>query len=64
MFYQCYYTNDLGERCNKRQQDMWCSEEHKSAWQENNYVDKRPRGEHKLSVEDMQQRLKQMKPRA
>lgn len=57
--HQCYFE-DNGKRCDKYQKDCWCSEEHRTAWQQVNYVDKRPRGEHKLSTQEIQERLRGM----
>ena len=58
--FQCYFT-DNGKRCENRQEDCWCSEEHKTAWQKENYNDNRARGEHQLRIPEIQKRLREMK---
>jgi|GEM_PF-3458719 len=58
--YQCYFTDKEGKRCAREQADCWCSSEHEQVWKSENYQDFRPKGEHKLSVEEMQKRLKEM----
>lgn len=61
--YQCYYQSDVDDpetRCTERQAGCWCSDEHRTAWQESNYIDTRDRGEHKLSIAEIQDRLRHM----
>lgn len=58
--YQCYFVDKNGVQCQNRQQDCWCSDEHRIAWQESNYLDKRQRGEHRLSIQEMRKRLRAM----
>lgn len=57
--YQCYFEKN-GVRCKNYQQDCWCSDEHRIAWQGSNYIDTRKRGEHRLSVQEIQSRLRDM----
>src|SRR5258708_28011094 len=55
--YQCYYQSDKEDektRCQERQEDYWCSEEHKSAWQKINYSDGRTRGQRQLTPKELQ----------
>ena len=58
--YQCYYQSDVDDpetRCTERQAACWCSDAHRIKWQESNYIDVRIRGEHKLSIKEIQSRL-------
>lgn len=65
MSYQCYQQKDYMDaktRCINQQDSYWCSVEHEQDWQANNYIDKRERdNEHRLSIQEIQVRLKSMK---
>lgn len=56
--YQCYYQLD-GKQCQARQEEMWCSEKHRIAWQEENYRDK-PKEKRRLTMREMREKINQM----
>lgn len=58
--YQCYFVDELDNRCKNEQVDCWCSPEHKDLWQKKNYGIGRPRFARKLTIQEMQRELKQM----
>ena len=58
--FQCYFIDKQGKQCENRQDDYWCSPEHKTAWQAVNYVDNRPRNARKKSIAQIQKRLLEM----
>lgn len=60
---QCYYKYPLNEegkreQCPNQQEDCWCSEEHRIAWQKENYGGTLIKEKH--SIEYMQAKLKKM----
>lgn len=64
MKFQCYFEDpditDIKERrCKEMQEDYWCSEEHRNAWQEANYGKAKNKGK-KLTIKQIQKRLIQM----
>jgi len=58
--YQCYFIYKDGEQCENKQIDYWCSEDHKIAWQKRTYGVDHDRYTRRLSIEDMQNRLKEL----
>ena len=56
--FQCYFEDENG-RCKNKQEDYWCSEEHRDAWQEANYGKVKSKG-NKLTIEQIQARLREM----
>lgn len=61
--FQCYYQSDRNDpttRCKNEQEEEWCSEEHKSLWQKENYTDRRVRGIRRKTIEDIQENLRRM----
>lgn len=59
--YQCYFVDENGVQCSKRQQEHWCSDAHRIAWQEQNYGEKsKKQEERKFTIPEMQERLRKM----
>lgn len=58
MNYQCYYRHSDGTRCEKEQKQLWCSTNHRIAWQTKTYKNARP------TIEEMRKRLIDMKKQA
>jgi len=59
---QCYYEfppneENKREQCPNQQEDCWCSEEHREAWQKENYGQIKKGSK---TIEDMQKRLREM----
>lgn len=55
--FQCYYQDKEGIRCQNRQDDCWCSIEHKDQWQAVNYIDKRGRQVRQVPINEIKRRL-------
>lgn len=60
MSFQCYYESLSGERCKNEQEGYWCSEQHEKAWKETTYGIKTREDRKRMSIEDIQKRLKEM----
>lgn len=58
--YQCYFVDGNGKQCEKRQEDCWCSPEHKTGWQQVSYNNVLPREVRRLTIVEMREKLKQM----
>lgn len=58
--YQCYFKNKEGIQCTNNSEDCWCSLEHRTLWQQQNYAGVTKMGKKKLSIKEMQKRLLEM----
>ena len=61
--YQCYYIEN-GTRCEKQQEEYWCSIEHESLWKEENYQHKQERHKRRLTKEELIEGMRRIQERA
>lgn len=61
---QCYFVDEDGQRCDKHQDECWCSPEHEKIWKEKNYGPNRPGQKPRPTIEQMKKRLLEMAKQA